>query len=61
MLEVLRYIAYIACIEYCILQKIKAISKVSKIHYTDFNALNVMYNEDVKDGVCGFYATLYTE
>ena len=25
-------------------------SKVSKIHYTDFNALNAMY---VKDGVCG--------
>ena len=39
-------------------------SKVSKIHYrphTDFNALNAMYVKDVEDGVCSFYATLYTE
>ena len=36
-------------------------SKVSKIHGTDFNALNAMYVEDVGDGVCGFYATLYAE
>ena len=36
-------------------------SKVSKIHCTDFNALNVMYVEDIGDGVCGFYATLYAE
>ena len=36
-------------------------SKVSKIHYTDFNALNAMYVGDVGDGVCGFYATLYAE
>ena len=39
-------------------------SKVSKIYYrphTDFNALNAMYVEDVKDGVCSFYATLHTE
>ena len=43
-------------------------SKVSKIHCTDFNALNGMYVGDVKDGVgdvkdgvCGFYATLYAE
>ena len=28
---------------------------------TDFNALNAMYVEDVKDGVCGLYATLHTE
>ena len=28
---------------------------------TDFKALNAMYVEDVKDGVCSFYATLYTE
>ena len=28
---------------------------------TDFNALNAMYVEDVKDGVCSFYATLHTE
>ena len=35
-------------------------SKVSKIHGTDFNALNAMYVEDVGDGVCGFYATLYS-
>ena len=33
-------------------------SKVSKIHCTDFNALNAMY---VRDGVCGFYTTLYAE
>ena len=38
-----------------------AMSKVSKIHGTDFNALNAMYVEDVGDGVCGFYATLYAE
>ena len=35
--------------------------KVSKIHGTDFNALNAMYVGDVGDGVCGFYATLYAE
>ena len=28
---------------------------------TDFNALNVKYVEDVEDGVCSFYATLYIE
>ena len=36
-------------------------SKTLEIHCTDFNALNAMYVEDVGDGVCGFYATLYTE
>ena len=36
-------------------------SKVSKIHCTDFNALNAMYVREVGDGVCGFYATLYAE
>ena len=36
-------------------------SKVSKIHCTDFNALNAMYVRDVGDDVCGFYATLYAE
>ena len=36
-------------------------SKVSNIHYTDFNALNAMYVKDIEDGVCGFYTTLYTE
>ena len=36
-------------------------SKVSKIHCTDFNALNAMYVGDVGDGVCGFYATLYAD
>ena len=35
--------------------------KVSKIHCTDFNALNAMYVRDVGDGVCSFYATLYAE
>ena len=36
-------------------------SKVSKIHCTDFNALNGMYVGDVEDGICGFYASLYAE
>ena len=36
-------------------------SKVLKIHCTDLNALNGMYVGDVRDGVCGFYATLYAE
>ena len=36
-------------------------SKVSKIHCTDFNALNGIFVGDVRDGVCGFYATLYAE
>ena len=36
-------------------------SKVSKIHCTDFNALNAMYIGDVRDGVCSFYATLYAK
>ena len=35
--------------------------KVSKIHCTDFIALNAMYVGDVRDGVCSFYATLYAE
>ena len=46
------------------IQKIKAMSKVSKIHYrlyTDFNALNAMYVKDVEDSVCSFYTTLHTE
>ena len=36
-------------------------SKVSKIHCTDFNALNGIFVRDVGDGICGFYATLYAE
>ena len=36
-------------------------SKVSKIHCTDFSVLNAMYVRDIRDGVCGFYATLYAE
>ena len=36
-------------------------SKVSKIHCTDFNALNAIFVGDVRDGVSGFYATLYAE
>ena len=36
-------------------------SKVLKIHCTDFNGLNAMYVGDVRDGVCGFYTTLYAE
>ena len=35
--------------------------KVSKIHCTDFNALNAIYVRDIRDGVCGFYAILYAE
>ena len=45
----------------CEIQKIKGMSKTSEIHCTDFNALNAMYVEDVGDGVCGFYATMYAE
>ena len=41
MLEVLRYIALNT------VQKIKA---MSKIHYTDFNALKAMYVKGVEDG-----------
>ena len=37
------------------------VSKVSKIHCTDFNGLNAMYVGDIGDGVCSFYATLYAE
>ena len=36
-------------------------SKVSKIHCTDFNALNGIFVRNVRDDVCGFYATLYAE
>ena len=36
-------------------------SKVLKIHCTDFNALNCIFVRDVGDGVCDFYATLYAE
>ena len=36
-------------------------SKVSKIHCKDFNALNAIYVRDVRDGVCGFYTILYAE
>ena len=46
MLEVLRYIALNALNT---VQKIKAMSKMLKIHYTDFNALKAMYVEDVED------------
>ena len=30
-------------------------SKVSKTHYMDFNALNAMYVKDIKDGILSFY------
>ena len=36
-------------------------SKVSKIHCTDFNALHAVYVRDIGEGVCSFYATLYAE
>ena len=46
MLEVLRYIALSALNT---VQKIKAMSKMSKIHYTDFNALKAMYVKGIED------------
>ena len=46
MLEVLRYIALNALNT---VQKIKAMLKVLKIHYTDFNALKAMYVKGVED------------
>ena len=46
MLAVLRYIALNALNT---VQKIKAMLKISKIHYTDFNALKSMYDEGVED------------
>ena len=49
------------CVEYCTKDQRNAMSRVSKMHGTDFNALNAMYVGDVGDGVCGFYATLYAE
>ena len=52
---------YIAIKYMCEIQKIKGMLKTSEIHCTDFNGLNAMYVEDVGDGVCGFYATLYSE
>ena len=36
-------------------------SKLSKIHYMDFNALNVMHVKVIKDTVCSFYTILHTE
>ena len=47
MFEVLRYIALNALNT---VQKIKAISKMLKIHYTDFNALKAMCVKGVEDG-----------
>ena len=49
------------CVKYCTKDQRNAMSKMSEIHCTDFNALNAMYVGDVRDGVCGFYATLYAE
>ena len=46
MLEVLRYISFNALNT---VQKIKAMLKTLKIHYTDFNALKAMYVEGVED------------
>ena len=43
MLEVLRYIALNA------LNTVQKIKAMSKIYYTDFNALKAMYVEGVKD------------
>ena len=49
------------CVKYCTKDQRNPMSKVSKIHCTDFNALNCIFVGDVGDGVCGFYATLYAE
>ena len=49
------------CVKYCTKDQRNGMSKMLEIHCTDFNALNAMYVEDVGDGVCGFYATLYAE
>ena len=43
MLEVMRYIALNA------LNTVQKIKAMSKIHYTDFNALKAMYVKGVKD------------
>ena len=61
MWKVSRYIAFNACVKYCTKDQRNEMSKVSKIHCMDFNALNAMYVKDVEDGVCGFYTTLYAE
>ena len=47
------------CVKYCTKDQRNAMLKVSKIHCTVFNALNAMFVEDVKGGVCGFYANVY--
>ena len=46
MLEVLRYIVLNTLNT---VQRIKAMSKMLKIHYADFNALKTMYVEGVED------------
>ena len=46
MLEVLRYITLNALDT---VQKIKTMSKMSKMHYTDFYALKAMYVKGVED------------
>ena len=46
MLQVLRYIALNALNT---VQKIKAMSNMLKIHYTDFNAVKAMYVKGVED------------
>ena len=46
------------CVKYCTKDERNAMLKVLKIHCKDLNALNAMY---VRDGVCGFYSTLYAE
>ena len=61
MLKVPKYIAIKYMCEIHTKDERNAMSKVSKIHCTDLNALNGMYVGDVGDGVCGFYATLYAE
>ena len=46
------------CVKYCTKDQRNAMSKVSKIDCMNLNALNAVF---VRDGVCGFYATLHAE
>ena len=60
MLEVLRYIAYIAlnaCVKYCT----KDQSNVEGVEGTLYRFQMLCNAVYVEDGVCGFYTTLYTE
>ena len=53
MSKVPRYIKLNTCVEYCTKDQRTAMSKVSKIHCMDLNALNAMYVGDVGDNTTG--------